>query len=160
MKYWMFSKKWIHYTKYEEEEMCGSSEEKRIYVLFATLWKNVHSDVESSCSRTECGVRKHFQKIPVFKGLQLCTVCIQKRGTTASQSEVLTSYLMGACPSHNCQVVLFPHSSWSWGHPPWMTEWLLLNITKATISWMQDTSVEQTELWDELMHYAFFQGIS
>lgn len=65
----MFCKKWIHYTKYKEE-MCGSSEEKSIYTLFATLGKNVHSDAENSCSRTECGVRKHFQKIPVVKGLQ------------------------------------------------------------------------------------------
>lgn len=80
---------WVHYTKYEEE-MCGSSEEKSISILFPTLGKNVHSDVENSCSRTECGVRKHFQKIPVVKGLQLCTVCIQQRNTTSTQSEVLS----------------------------------------------------------------------
>lgn len=93
-----------------EEGMCGSSEEEGISILFATLWKNVHSNVKNSCSRTECGVRKHFQKIPVVKGLQLCTFSIQKRNTTASQSEVLTSHLLGSCPSHDCQVVLFPHS--------------------------------------------------
>lgn len=63
----MFSKKWIHYTKYKEEEMCGSSEEKRIYILFATLWKNVHSDVESSCSGTECG-KKTFPKYSSVQG--------------------------------------------------------------------------------------------
>lgn len=76
----MFSKKWIHYTKYKEE-MCGSSEKKRIYILFATLWKNVHSDVKNSCSRTECGVRKHFQKIPVFRGGFSFALSASRRGT-------------------------------------------------------------------------------
>lgn len=50
----MFSKKWIHYTKYEEE-MCGSSEEKRISILFAMLWKNVHSNVENSVVEQNVG---------------------------------------------------------------------------------------------------------
>lgn len=126
----MFSKKRIHYTKYEEE-MCGSSEEKRIYILFAMLWKNVHRDVENSCSRTECGVRKHFQKIPVFRGLQLCTVCIQKRSTTATQSAVFVfdgslpfSQLPGGTIASFIMIL----------RTPWMTEWLLHNIMKATIS--------------------------
>lgn len=156
-KYWMFSEKRIHYTKYKGE-MCGSSEEKRIYILFATLWKNVHRDVENSCSRTECGVRKHFQKIPVFRGLQLCTVCIQERNTTATQSKVFTSCLMGTCPSHGCHVVPFPHASWSWGHRGWQSGYY-------AILWRQpfpecETQVWNSELWDKLMHYAFFQGIS
>lgn len=76
--------------------MKGSSEEKRMYILFGH-WKNFshHVDVENFgsknlCHRTECGVRKHFQKVPVFKGLQFCTVCIQERNTTKMWSEAFT----------------------------------------------------------------------
>lgn len=124
----MFSKKWIHYTKYEEM-MCGSSEEKRISILFAMLWKNVHSNVKNSCSRTECGVRKHFQKIPAVKGLQLGTVCIQKRNTAASQSVTLAGKLpFSRLPSGTISSFMMILRT------PWMTEWLLHNIAKATIS--------------------------
>lgn len=35
--------------------MCGSSEEKRISILFAMLWKNVHSNVENSVVEQNVG---------------------------------------------------------------------------------------------------------
>lgn len=60
--------------------MCGSSEEKIIYILFATLWKNVHSDVENFGSRTECGVRKHFQRFQCSRGFSFA-LSASKKGT-------------------------------------------------------------------------------
>lgn len=147
-------------TQSTRRRLRGSSEEKRIYILFAMLCKNVCRDVENSCSRTECGVRKHFQEIPVFGGLQLCTVCIQKKEHYCNTERSLCFMLDGNLPFSR-----LPSGTISSFimilRTPWMTERLLRNIMKATISWVRDTSVKQdSELWDELMHYAFFQGIS
>lgn len=132
---------------------------KRKEFLFC-LQRSGRMYIVMSCSRTECGVRKHFQKTPVFKGLQLCTVCIQQRNKTETWGEVfLASCLMGTCPFHACQVVPFLHSSWSWRHRGWQGGCY-------AILWRQPfpeckTSVKlDSELWDKLMHYAFFQGIS
>lgn len=98
-------------------------------------------------SRTEHGVRKHFQKIPAFKGLQLCTVCIQQRNSTETRSEVfLISYLMGTCPSHACQVVLFPHSSRSWRHRGWQDGYY-------AILWRQPFPECKTQVWNRTVNF-------
>lgn len=52
--------------------------EKSLYFVW-NMPEEIMSIVVNLHSRTECGIRKHFQKIPVFKGLQFCTDRIQER---------------------------------------------------------------------------------